>query len=102
MFITEAQLALYKYQANSRYFKESMSYIAKSEFFEFAKFSQKNLNVVDCFAHFWTRRLDSNSWEVSFSDGSILLIRFVKENDEEGYYLHCSSDRINWDRVFSD
>jgi len=46
MFITEAQLSLYKYQANSRYFKESMSYIAKSEFFEFAKLSKEYLNVV--------------------------------------------------------
>ncbi|WP_260392651.1 DUF1132 family protein, partial [Neisseria meningitidis] len=36
-FITQAQLALYKYQPSSKYFGQSMAVIAQSEFVEFAK-----------------------------------------------------------------
>ncbi|HHK5604928.1 MULTISPECIES: DUF1132 family protein [Neisseria] len=102
MFITEAQLALYKYQAASRYFNQPMSLIARNEFIEFGKVSKSAVNVIECFSHFWNRKIDNDIWEFSFPDGSTILIKRVKEKDEEKYYFQCASDSVDCSGLFPD
>ncbi|WP_150540320.1 DUF1132 family protein [Neisseria meningitidis] len=83
-FITQAQLALYKYQPSSKYFGQSMAVIAQSEFVEFAKIN-KSENVIDCFSFFWNRRIKHDIWLISFSDNSE---KVIKESLKDGHKIY--------------
>ncbi|MDU4876024.1 MAG: DUF1132 family protein, partial [Neisseria subflava] len=50
-FITEAQLALFKYQAGGKYFNCPMSYIAQQEFVEFSR-NNHTEDLIFYFSHF--------------------------------------------------
>ncbi|WP_185291190.1 DUF1132 family protein, partial [Neisseria meningitidis] len=78
-FITQAQLALYKYQPSSKYFGQSMAVIAQSEFVEFAKIN-KSENVIDCFSFFWNRRIKHDIWLISFFYNSEMEIKESLKN----------------------
>lgn len=97
MFITEAQLALYKYQAGGKYYQCPMSHIAQQEFIEFSKISSDADDVIKCFSHFWNRRVISNVWEVLFSDNSSLLIRKILKDGKITYEFKGSDIPENFD-----
>lgn len=92
MFITEQQLALYKYQPKSRYYNWLMADIAISEYQTIID-DVKILEFLSCFYH---RLIDINNniWECVFPDKSIILI---KEN-ETGVYIKCL-ESINYNNV---
>ncbi len=50
-FITQAQLALYKYQPSSEYFGQSMAFIAQKEFEEFVN-NVKEYDILESFSYF--------------------------------------------------
>lgn len=102
MFITEKQLALYKHMANSEYFGKSMSYIAFNEYLKFAEISDKAKFVIDCFSHFWTRKVSEKIWQVYFSDQSYLLIKLSEKNETETYIFKIVSDIFDYSDLFSD
>lgn len=101
MFITEAQLAIYKYQVSGKYYSYSMSYIARQEFIEFAKVSNAAEDVIECFSHFWNRKIAKNVWHISFSDNSSLLIRKVLKDEKINYEFRLLPD-FDIDSIFSD
>lgn len=100
-FITQAQLALYKYQPSSKYFGQSMAVIAQSEFVEFAKIN-KSENVIDCFSFFWNRRIKHDIWLISFSDNSEMVIKKSLKDGHKIYkFEFCEIvDNCNFDDVF--
>ncbi|QOG39022.1 DUF1132 family protein [Neisseria gonorrhoeae] len=83
-FITQAQLALYKYQPSSKYFGQSMAFIAQKEFEEFVKIN-KYENIIESFSYFLNKRVAHNIWKIYFSDESVIFIR-KSENDGHKTY----------------
>ncbi len=53
-FITQAQLALYKYQPSSEYFGQSMAFIAQKEFEEFVN-NVKEYDILESFSYFFKK-----------------------------------------------
>lgn len=104
-FITEAQLALFKYQAGGKYFNCPMSYIAQQEFVEFSKINRSiKFNIIEYFDFFYHRKLNEEVWEIVFDDDSSLLIREYYKNDKKFFEFKVgNSDRIyNLSSIFSD
>ncbi|MEZ7688772.1 DUF1132 family protein [Neisseria sp. 20925_1_37] len=101
-FITEAQLALFKYQAGGKYFNCPMSYIAQQEFVEFSR-NNRTEDLIFYFSHFWNREIKKDIWEISFSDNSSLLIRKVFKNGKIIFQSKStdSTDNSDFDVIFS-
>ncbi|QXN34334.1 DUF1132 family protein [Neisseria gonorrhoeae] len=78
-FITQAQLALYKYQPSSEYFGQSMAFIAQKEFEEFVN-NVKEYDILESFSYFLNKRVAHNIWKIYFSDESVIFIRKSEEN----------------------
>lgn len=81
MFITEQQLALYKYQVNGKYFGKSMAEIAKAELLAYMYSVKANHNPIELLNHFWNRRIDKNVWCFQFPDESRIAI--MQEDNKE-------------------
>ncbi|SUA20820.1 phage associated protein [Neisseria gonorrhoeae] len=64
-FITQAQLALYKYQPSSEYFGQSMAFIAQKEFEEFVN-NVKEYDILESFSYFLNKRVAHNIWKIYF------------------------------------
>ncbi len=93
MFITEQQLALYKYQPQSRYYNRPMSEIVYSEFNLFMKSIQyKHDDIINLFEYFLHKRINKTTWQYYFSDGSFLTI--VSKNEKE-YQIIASNYGFN-------
>lgn len=92
MFITEQQLALYKYQPQSRYYNWAMSDIVSSEYNDYMK--QVNYycdDVLALFVHFMHRKVYDDTWQYYFSDGSVLtIIELGSENGEKMYRFNST------------
>nr|WP_238137674.1 DUF1132 family protein [Neisseria meningitidis] len=63
-FITQAQLALYKYQPSSKYLAVD-ALIASKEFEEFVR-NVKEYDVIECFSYFLNKRVTHNIWKIIF------------------------------------
>lgn len=88
-FITEQQLALYKYQPQSRYYNWSMANIVYAEWDCFMKQISNNIDVdiIGLFEHFLHKKIAEDTWQYYFFDGSILTIAKKYENNQEKYYF---------------
>lgn len=83
-FITQAQLALYKYQAGSKYYGQSMALIAQKEFEEFVN-NVKEYDILESFSYFLNKRVAHNIWKIYFSDESVI---FIRKSEENGKTVH--------------
>ncbi|WP_448324125.1 DUF1132 family protein, partial [Streptomyces sp. DSM 41493] len=83
-FITQAQLALYKYQPSSKYFGQSMAFIAQKEFEEFVN-NLKEYDILESFSYFLNKRVAHNIWKIYFSDESVI---FIRKSEENGKTVH--------------
>ena len=102
-FITQAQLALYKYQPSSKYFGQSMAFIVQKEFEEFVK-NVKEYDVIECFSYFLNKRVTHNIWKIYFSDESNIFIRKSEENGKishEFIYSEFSDSNTDFNVLFS-
>ncbi len=102
-FITQAQLALYKYQPSSKYFGQSMALIASKEFEEFVR-NVKEYDVIECFSYFLNKRVTHNIWKIYFSDESNIFIRKSEENGKishEFIYSEFSDSNTDFNVLFS-
>lgn len=90
-FITEQQLALMKYQPNSKYFNETMASIAMNEFLSFLHGLFENkvtpLDTREYFNHFLHRQIDDKTWIYYFQDDSRLAMSMSFDNDETIYSM---------------
>lgn len=91
MFITEQQLALYKYQPQSRYYNWDMASIVVEECKEFVRLTNYRDDIFLLLEHFLHKKIAKDIWEYHFMDNSILNITL----DEEAYRFSISSSGIN-------
>lgn len=78
MFITEAQLALYKYQDGTEYFNKTMAEIFSVELLKYSK--KQYFYVVECISWFLNKKLSSNVWKIYFNDESVAIIKISDLN----------------------
>lgn len=81
MFITEEQIALYKYKDNSRYYAWSMAEIAVFQF-DLIGGSASGFDIFKYLSSFYHRLIDieNSIWEFRFSDGSFILVKCYEDN----------------------
>ena len=80
-FITEEQLALYKYQRGSKYYGMPMSAILNFEFADFlgAKHFKSDVRELPkFFEYFMHRKINDDKWEIWCSDLSRFYLCFEK------------------------
>lgn len=102
MFITEAQLALYKYQVESKYFGKTMADIFSAELLEYSR--NNNFYVIECISWFLNKKISSNVWKVYFSDESVALIRIAdldKTDNSREIEMQTFNFDVNSDFVFA-
>lgn len=73
MFITEAQLALYKYQAGGKYFGKTMANIFATELLHYAEIHKFKIN--EEIQWFLNRRISNDVWKIYFNDDSVAYIK---------------------------
>ena len=90
-FITEEQLALYKYQRGSKYYGMAMSNILHLELADFLtsqhiKPMKKNQNfreLIGFFEYFMHRKINDDTWEIWCPDLSCFYLCFEESDWEE-------------------
>lgn len=81
MFITQQQLALYKYQPTSKYYQHLMAEIAKVELLAYMNSVKAQHNPIELLNHILNERVDDNVWCFHFRDNSKLFVK--QENNIE-------------------
>lgn len=94
-FITEQQLALYKYQPQSRYYNWTMASIVVEECREFVKLTNYNGDIFLLLEHFLHKKITPNNWQYHFMDNSILNMTL----DEDIYKFTTFNSGISGDFV---
>ena len=92
-FITEEQLALYKYQRGSKYYGMPMSAILNYEFADFLgakhfKFKSDIRELLKFFEYFMHRKINDDKWEIWCPDLSCFYLCFEK-SDVSASGEHC-------------
>ena len=85
-FITEEQLALYKYQRSSKYYGMAMSNILHLELADFlgAKHFKSDIRELPkFFEYFMHRKINDDTWEIWCPDLSCFYLCFEKSDWEE-------------------
>ena len=85
-FITEEQLALYKYQLGSKYYGMPMSNILHLEFADFlgAKHFKSDIRELPkFFEYFMHRKINDDTWEIWCPDLSCFYLCFEESDWEE-------------------
>ena len=72
-FITEAQLALFKYQAGGKYFGRTFAIIFAEEILEFSK--KNKFIIIEQIQWFLNRKISNDVWKLYFNDDSVLYIK---------------------------
>lgn len=99
-FITQAQLALYKYQPSSKYFGKTMAYTFASEFLDYSKVNKFIIN--EAIQWFLNRRISNNIWKIYFSDESVAYIKIseLQDDSSRGIEIQTFDFNINVGDVF--
>ncbi|KGJ31050.1 DUF1132 family protein [Neisseria mucosa] len=72
-FITEAELALFKYQLESKYFGRTFAIIFSEEILEFSK--KNKFMIIEQIQWFLNRKISNDVWKIYFNDDSVLYIK---------------------------
>ena len=99
-FITQAQLALYKYHPSSKYFGKTMSSTFASELLEYSKVNK--FIIHEAIQWFLNIRISNNIWKIYFSDESVAYIKILELQDDSsrGIEIKTFDFNINAGDVF--
>ncbi|HEZ3913769.1 TPA: DUF1132 family protein [Neisseria meningitidis] len=92
-FITQAQLALYKYQPSSKYYGKTMAYTFASELLNYSKVNKFIIHEeIQCFLN---RRISNNIWKIYFSDESVAYIKILELQDDSSRGIEIKTFDFN-------
>lgn len=92
-FITQAQLALYKYQPSSKYFGKTMAYTFASELLDYSKVNK--FIIHEEIQWFLNRRISNNIWKIYFSDESVAYIKILELQDDSSRGIEIKTFDFN-------
>ncbi|WP_308075315.1 DUF1132 family protein [Neisseria polysaccharea] len=92
-FITQAQLAMYKYQPSSKYYGQSMAYIFASELLDYSKVNK--FIIHEAIQWFLNRRISNNIWKIYFSDESVAYIKILELQDDSSRGIEIKTFDFN-------